>query len=557
MSVRRRSWLVSCLAVMILGSGGWNAASAQSQPTFELVEKAQPDQFYTGIGGPYFAFGDQPAKLKGQPKVNYDYIWGMDSDNRYVWFGTAANVGALGAAGAGLAIPIEFRSPKKQIASRAWEFAASKYPRGTGLVNVVLGDWRPPKIYRYDTQTDTLDDFTPNDPLINQVLGIRSVGLLNDVVICGGPTFTLSSICLFAFDVNTGEFLGSTQLSTYSNIRRWQRVDGKLYTGVQNTMPTPSRGSVLRWNGTHASPFQFETVGQIDNDGAYLNVHEGRLIVGTWPSMNVMTSMLSMMTPSPIAGLWVSPVIPSGGLTASHATEWKKAWTADKYEPDSVIAGTYAVGAMFPFGDYLYFGTIHYPGAAEQAFMSAYPGYIPAPKDMGNLNRAAIVLRAKNWGATTPTFELLYGDATLPVFTPLGKKGTPPGWSMKPNNMGTAGLYGESGFGDPTNSYLWSGAVHNGSLVFGTFSYNMDFDKLLDGTPQPKLGGDVYRFSSQSSGATALSLNGLGNPANHGIRNMVSTPAGLYLGTANGMNLLTNPNDNLPDGGWELRRLVE
>lgn len=37
----------------------------------------------------------------------------------------------------------------------------------------------------------------------------------------------------------------------------------------------------------------------------------------------------------------------------------------------------------------------------------------------------------------------------------------------------------------------------------------------------------------------------------------VSTPADLYLGTANGMNLLTNPNDNLPDGGWEMRRLVE
>ena len=37
---------------------------------------------------------------------------------------------------------------------------------------------------------------------------------------------------------------------------------------------------------------------------------------------------------------------------------------------------------------------------------------------------------------------------------------------------------------------------------------------------------------------------------------MISSNA-LYLGTANPMNLLTDPNDGLPEGGWELIRAAK
>jgi hypothetical protein len=51
-----------------------------------------------------------------------------------------------------------------------------------------------------------------------------------------------------------------------------------------------------------------------------------------------------------------------------------------------------------------------------------------------------------------------------------------------------------------------------------------------------------------------VSLSGVGNISSYGVRTMVSDDA-LYLGMANPMNLLTDPNDDLPEGGWELIEL--
>lgn len=49
--------------------------------------------------------------------------------------------------------------------------------------------------------------------------------------------------------------------------------------------------------------------------------------------------------------------------------------------------------------------------------------------------------------------------------------------------------------------------------------------------------------------------SGLGNYLNYGIRNMVADGSTLYLGMANPMNLRTDPDDDVPEGGWELIRL--
>jgi hypothetical protein len=45
------------------------------------------------------------------------------------------------------------------------------------------------------------------------------------------------------------------------------------------------------------------------------------------------------------------------------------------------------------------------------------------------------------------------------------------------------------------------------------------------------------------------SLAGVGNQTNYGIRNMFAADT-LFLGTANGMNLMTDPSG--PLGGWEV-----
>jgi hypothetical protein len=63
-------------------------------------------------------------------------------------------------------------------------------------------------------------------------------------------------------------------------------------------------------------------------------------------------------------------------------------------------------------------------------------------------------------------------------------------------------------------------------------------------------GADLYRIDSAGSAAQSVSLNGMGNPMNYGIRTMVHDSSALYIGTANPMNLN-------PEGGWELIKLID
>ena len=74
--------------------------------------------------------------------------------------------------------------------------------------------------------------------------------------------------------------------------------------------------------------------------------------------------------------------------------------------------------------------------------------------------------------------------------------------------------------------------------------------------PDPAtFGADLWAFGSPLRPATAVDTTGLGNYLNQGVRNMVAAGSTLYLGIANPMNLRTDPNDNIPEGGWELLQL--
>lgn len=95
--------------------------------------------------------------------------------------------------------------------------------------------------------------------------------------------------------------------------------------------------------------------------------------------------------------------------------------------------------------------------------------------------------------------------------------------------------------------------VYNNNLYVGT----MDHSYLLGGDDSgldlffdtPEYGADLYRFDNANSDTVAVSLDGMGNPMNYGIRTMITDNTALYLGTANPMNLN-------PDGGWELIKLL-
>jgi hypothetical protein len=84
-----------------------------------------------------------------------------------------------------------------------------------------------------------------------ETLGLRWVGTLGGLVFLGGPTLTVTEgINLFTFRNDTGEYLGSTYLGEYFNIRKWLVVNAVLYAAVGNTN---GGGSVLRWTGVFSS----------------------------------------------------------------------------------------------------------------------------------------------------------------------------------------------------------------------------------------------------------------------------------------------------------------
>ena len=514
----------------------------------ELLAKAKPDECFNGIGVPYT--GTVPTCELGVPKVNQAYVWGLAKPGDDLWFGTAPNTHCIVLGSfLGITTPITTES-------YVCEFGASQI---SPPLPPAAGDWRPPDLFRYDTQNKTLTEVTPLDPLVVRTGGIRSAGTLDGVVLLGGPSL-LGGINLFAFDAATHAYLGSTNLPVYNNIRNWLAVDGVLYAGVRNA--ATGAGHVLRWRGSLADPFQFEVVGNVGSDAAELALHEGRLFVSTWPYLQGPVPALS--------GLYMSPPIPPGGLTGVDANGWQRVWQASDYEPDPVTAATYGGGALHSFDGYLYWGTMHVPFVALLAHINVYgtPGNAAGvvAAILGS-HRAISIFRGRGFGTVDQEVELLYGSSTLPVYDPDFLPGVGI-WLPMPNNMNADPMWGGAGFDNFYNNYTWTMREYKDRLFVGTMDYSYLMEEglplilnllgLPPDTPVPLPqgihGADLYRFPSANSPALAESLNGVDNPSTYGVRTMVSDDA-LYLGMANPMNLLTDPFDDKPEGGWELLRL--
>ncbi|MEW5804656.1 MAG: hypothetical protein AB1847_21410 [bacterium] len=310
--------------------------------------------------------------------------------------------------------------------------------------------------------------------------------------------------------------------------------------------------------------FQFEVVGILDSDGIDLAYHENRLFISTWPT-------------SGQAGIWMSPKIPEeGGLTTEDVRPglWTKVWKASDYEPDRITASTYEGGALASFDGYLYWGTMHVPMVATLLHFMEYgdPDNIEevfkteeALKVFLGTYRSISIFRGRNFGTENAEMEVLYGASQLPAFNEETRE-----WEIKNNNMGRP-LWGPSGFGNPFNIYTWTMSVFNDELFIGTMDYSyvdmeemkwilgtyadLPLSTLLANPPVHTFGADLFCISSSDKPAIPESLTGVGNYTNYGIRTMISDDA-LYLGTANPMNLLTNPDDSLPEGGWELIKLT-
>jgi hypothetical protein len=249
-------------------------------------------------------------------------------------------------------------------------------------------------------------------------------------------------------------------------------------------------------------------------------------------------------------------------LSAAHAGLWEKIWAFDEYEPDPVVALTYGGGDVASFGDYVYWGSMHVPLLSASAWFAVHgtpDGTAERLLVTAATHRAISIFRGRLTDEGAFEAELLYGHSMVNVYSDYYGMWFPSVMGMGPP------LYGNAGFGNLLNNYTWTMQVHEGSLYVGT----MDFSYLaveladqfgipadmLDGLLSGNFGADVWRFDSTDGPAVAESLNGLGNYSNYGVRTMLAGDA-LYCGSANPMNLMTDPEDGKPEGGWELLRLT-
>jgi len=560
---------------------GLNGIAISVMEDRQVLAKAQPDECYYGIGdernGP-IGGGCLPDGIE---KTNEAYVWGLAQANGSLWFGIGANVNCLVGGGYfGEGTPDENEDSVCEY-GESWIVDALGVPEQ-------IGDWRPPTLYRYDLLFGTLQELEVPEgsvelstgaplPIVvvppspaphpNNTLGIRSVGAIDNIVFMGGPSIE-GGINLFAFNSLTGAYLGSANLPQYTNVRKWLAVNGNLYVGVgygelisQFAVDFPKEGRILKWTGSLADPFHFEEVGWTDGSVANISVYgNNRIAVSTWPPGDF----------SALAGIFISPIIPPGGLTNSHATPgaWKKVWDAGDYEPDPVVAKTYGGGALAYYQGYLYWGTMHVAGASSFILMDqyGYPDQMDQEEFFLNSHRALSIFRGRNFENQFGRAELLYGESILPVYNGESQTFSNTYTGMNP-------LFGSSGFDALTNTYTWTMQVVGDYLFVGTLDLlppgdlggdgsggggggGLDTDALLEfltangGTvPINNPGADLWRFEGTADGAIAESFSGAGNEQNYGFRTMLSAgPEIMYVGTANPRNLLD-------EGGWELIRL--
>ena len=247
---------------------------------------------------------------------------------------------------------------------------------------------------------------------------------------------------------------------------------------------------------------------------------------------------------------------------------------------------------MCAWGDYLYAGTLNLEGF--QLWRSRCEGEAPYEWEKvmesgayrGKLNQGVLSMmpfkghlyigtgiqgggidRANNVGPAAAELIRLHEDMSWdlivgePRDTPVGRK-EPLSGRM-------------TGFDNFFNGYFWRMCVHDGWLYMGTFEWSSvlgyvkhsrwpgAFSNMLAYVTPKALfenqsGFDLYR-SFDGENWVPVTVNGMGNPYNMGLRVLESTPYGMFIGTANpwGPRIMPLDSDHYvfnPRGGCEVFR---
>jgi ubiquinone/menaquinone biosynthesis C-methylase UbiE len=222
---------------------------------------------------------------------------------------------------------------------------------------------------------------------------------------------------------------------------------------------------------------------------------------------------------------------------------------------------------MVRFNRFLYAGTLN-PSTGFQLWRAAAQGKQPYQWTKvithgayrGNLNECALSMcvfndalyvgtgiqnggydRFNKVGPAAAELIRIHPDDTWDLI--VGKpRATPQGYKRSLSGMAP-------GFDDFYNAYIWRLCVHDGWLYAGTYKWSVFLPYLpmeqwpgwarkalfavgIDNIVQHDGGFDLWK-TRDGTHWTPVTLKGFSNPYNYGARTMVSSPFGLFLGTAN------------------------
>ena len=91
-----------------------------------------------------------------------------------------------------------------------------------------------------------------------------------------------------------------------------------------------------------------------------------------------------------------------------------------------------------------------------------------------------------------------------------------------------------TGFGNLLNGHFWRMTTHDDSLFLGTWDWSIGIRGIpfLEPLVRHEFGADFYK-TTDGIYWQPISKTGFGDPYNYGVRTVLSTPAGLFVGTAN------------------------
>ena len=461
-------------------------------------------------------------------------------------------------------------------------------------------DYRPPSAYMYsDTDLSTINIVKgqlsgTNLARLTDTLGLRAAGSRNGVVLFAGPSKSIASVYIFAFDED-GKFLSSCEHPGFDDVRKFtQDLAFDMYVGLSRS---DGCGEIWRFIGSQSQPLLFEKIADVPGDPAEVSFYQERLLLGTWPAGGKMIQNSS--TPKVAALLLSSSTVKDlRGCALNCTSPWITVWSTDDYEPDAVTALSVGVSVHVESNGWVYWGTMQMPYGGAALFERTYGPAISRTEKLLRVmgtHRPTAIFRARDLVPaenTTPVVELLYGEQSLPIYDQGTDK-----WRLQANLMQQIPRFGESGFGNFFNVYTWSMTTIRGLVLIGTFdnsyghfhqkndatflslaaksgdSITLDImnefervvasieDSNLSGNTtsvKPRFGADLYAIPTQGASngdigpAEWVSLSGLGNELNYGLRNLLPHPSNqkdsVFVGTANSYNLEAK-------GGWEVYEL--